>query len=69
MNAIQLMNCTLDELERFYNLDPNDLTLCQALIAKQRTAWQQRDLVEELSVHLYQSKTLTDFKRKFSELT
>lgn len=69
MNAAQLQNCTLDELERFYNLDPNNLDVCHALITKQREAWQQKDLIEELSVHLYQAKNLTDFKRTFSELT
>lgn len=30
----QLNAMTLDELERYYNLDPNDLILCQAYIAK-----------------------------------
>lgn len=69
MNAIQLQNCTLDELERFYNIDPNDLGICHALITKQREAWQQKDLIDELCVHLYQAKNLMDFKRKFSELT
>jgi hypothetical protein len=30
----QLKSMTLDELERYYNLDPNDLDLCHAYIAK-----------------------------------
>ena len=30
----QLSTMTLDELERYYNLDPNDLQLCHAYIAK-----------------------------------
>ena len=30
----QLKSMTLDELERYYNLDPNDLAICHAYIAK-----------------------------------
>jgi chromosome segregation ATPase len=31
---VQLNSMTLDELERYYNLDPNDLGICNAYIAK-----------------------------------
>lgn len=34
----QLENCTLEELERFHRLYPNDLTVCQVYIRKMKAA-------------------------------
>jgi chromosome segregation ATPase len=41
---VQLNSMTLDELERYYNLDPNDIGICHSYIAKLNEA---EDLTNE----------------------